>query len=72
MTFSVSRPISMSMNKPAVEAYKQWQQALAQYGATGYAADRFYELCRHIEADPCLDVEGFELVLERLHRAAFP
>ena len=55
-----------------VELYRRWQDALARYGVTDVAADLFLELCRHIEQDPCLDVEGFEAVLEQLHVRAFP
>jgi hypothetical protein len=56
----------------AIELYRSWQDALARHGVTHVAADIFYELCRHIESDPCLDSEGFQSVLERLHVRAFP
>ena len=57
---------------PAIQTYLEWQQALARHGCTPYAMDLFLELCRHIETNPCLDVEGFEAVLEQLHVWAYP
>jgi hypothetical protein len=55
-----------------IEIYREWQRARSLYGDTHYAADLFFELCKRIESDPFLDREGFEAVMERLHRAAWP
>ena len=62
----------MRMTADAIALYRSWQAALRDYGVTDVAGDLFLELCRHIEQDPCLDVEGFEAVLEQLHVRAFP
>jgi hypothetical protein len=60
------------MRQTAIERYLSWQTALARYGVTRHAESLFFELCREIEADPFLDREGFQSVLERLHCAAYP
>ena len=62
----------MRTTNAAIAAYREWQEQLERHGCTDVAADLFLELCRHIEADPCLDVEGFEAVLEQLHVRAYP
>ena len=55
-----------------IEAYGDWQTALRDHGCTAHAEGIFFELCSLIEADPFLDVQGFEAVLERLHDLAYP
>ena len=56
----------------AIALYRDWQSALARYGVTHVTTDLFWRLCRHIEANPFLDNEGFDAALERLHDQAFP
>jgi hypothetical protein len=55
-----------------IERYLSWQASLARDGCTRHAESLFFQLCREIEADPFLDGQGFQSVLERLHCAAFP
>jgi hypothetical protein len=56
----------------SIQLYRDWQDALRDYGDTQVATDRFFELCKLIEADPFLDAQGFTAVLERLHVQAYP
>jgi hypothetical protein len=58
--------------RDAVEIYRDWQCALARHGDTHVAAEFLSELAHAIETNPWCDVEGFQAVLERLHRVAFP
>jgi hypothetical protein len=62
----------MKTRSVAIALYRDWQDALSHYGVTHVATDLFFELCRHIEADPFLDAQGFEAALERLHDQAYP
>jgi hypothetical protein len=55
-----------------IALYRDWQDALARWGDTHVATDRFFRLAREIEADPFLDTQGFEAVLDRLHVQADP
>jgi hypothetical protein len=55
-----------------VELYRDWQHMLARYGDGQAAFDVFFKRCNRIEEDPCLDNEGFQAALERLHCKAYP
>jgi hypothetical protein len=73
MCAAARRERSRHEQQKRLDLYRDCQHALACYGGdTPVAVDLFYQLAREIEADPFLDVEGFEIGLERLRRAALP
>ena len=48
-------------SKAAIQAYRDWQDALARYGVTEFAADLFWQLARQLEIYPMLEPERLRL-----------
>ena len=62
----------MTISENPVELYRRWQELLARYGDADVTTDAFSGSLIRSEADPFLDVDGFERILDQLHVKAFP